>query len=54
MFSFTMNLTQRLTATEAKRKKINNNFWWNKFMSEPIPEELKPEWLIYLINVGMA
>lgn len=46
-----MNLTQRLTATDLKKKKPNKIFWWNKFMLNLIPQVLKDEWTVYIINV---
>lgn len=51
MFSFTLNMTQRLTATDVKKKRPNKMYWWNKFMLDRIPQSLKDDWTIYLVNV---
>ena len=52
MMSFTTNLTQRLTATEERKKTPNKCFWWNRFLTEMIPPDLKPKWTVLVINVS--
>ena len=51
MLSYTMNMTQRLTATDAKKQRPNHIFWWNRFLYEVIPPELKEDWTLYVVCV---
>jgi len=51
LFSFSLNLTQRITCTEKKRERPNYNFWWNRSMFQDFESNLKKDWIIYLTCV---
>jgi len=48
-FSFTLNITQRLTATKDKLRHQHRNYWWGETMLSTFPTEgLKKKWNVHL------